>query len=130
MSNYNILVVDDEEIICQMMKSVITEIISDILSTDISVKCVNSSKEAIDEVKSNNYHLIFLDINLGVGEVNGIETLKMIKQIKPEQVVYMNTGYPVDDKAERIIEKHALGILHKPYRIPKLIQAIKDSLKI
>ena len=72
----------------------------------------------------------FLDINLGEGKVDGIETLKMIKKIKPKQVVYMNTGYPVDDKDEKIIEKHALGILHKPFRIPRLTKTIKNILKI
>ena len=121
MSDKSILVVDDQESICQMMSELITRKFN-----NISVESVNNGLEAIEKIKSGNYDLIFLDIHLGDEDINGWEVLKRIKEIRPDQKVYMITGYAVEEETEKIVENNALGILHKPFKLNRLYEIIEN----
>ncbi len=121
MSDKSILVVDDQESICQMMSEMITRKFN-----NISVESVNNGLEAIEKIKSGNYDLIFLDIHLGDEDINGWEVLKRIKEIRPDQKVYMITGYAVEEETEKIVENNALGILHKPFKLNRLYEIIEN----
>jgi len=127
MKSYNVLVVDDDEMIRKLLYDILSRFSPETVCnkiknyyTDVSVKCVESSEAAIKEIKRNNYNLILLDIHLGEEKANGVETLKSIREIKPEQNVYMITGYPVEDEENRIINKNALGTLNKPFKLERL----------
>ena len=122
MSNHNILIVEDDDSVRNMMNKIIAK-----LFHNISVTCVRNGEEAIREI-NNNYDLIFLDINLTTGKINGVETLEKIKGIKPEQNVYMMTGYPVGYDDEKIIKENALGILEKPFEFEKLSDIIDNII--
>ncbi|MFC1562716.1 response regulator, partial [candidate division KSB1 bacterium] len=79
-----ILIVEDYESIHQVMSENITR-----KFVNISVEFVLSGEEAIEKIKSGNYDLILLDIDLGEGMMNGLDALKHIKKIKSDQNVYM-----------------------------------------
>jgi CheY-like chemotaxis protein len=49
-----------------------------------------SGEEAIESVKSDDYNLIIMDINLS-GELDGIETAGIIQSIKAIPVVYLSS---------------------------------------
>jgi len=121
MKDKNILVVDDEDIICQIISEVITRKFS-----NISVVSVSSGEEALEKIKSVNYDLVFLDIHLGDESINGLEVLKRIKEIRPEQKVYMITGYVIEEEIEKILKNDALGILYKPFKINSLYKIVKN----
>ena len=125
MSNKNILVVDDKESICLMMREMITRKFS-----NITVECASNSKEAVEEIKSGNYDLVFLDVKLGEIIMNGIEILKFIKGIKPEQKVCMITGYEVDDEKVKIVEDKSVGLLYKPFKLDELFKIIEDYVLV
>ena len=98
--------------------------------SDISVTCVGSGKEAIEEIESGAlYDLVFLDINLKEEEMDGVDVLQRIKEIRPEQNVYMFTGYLISNENEKIIEKNTLGVLHKPFKLYELFDIINQTLK-
>ncbi len=138
MNNYNVLVMDDEEPIRIMMDAMLTRFI---LKTecyanikkyfsDISVKCVGNSKEAIEEIESDTlYDLVFLGINLKEENIDGVDVLQRIKEIRPEQNVYMFTGYPISNENGKTIEKNALGVLHKPFKSYELFDIINQTMK-
>ena len=121
MSDKSILVVDDEDSIRQMMCEMIT-----IKFSNVSVVSVSSGEEALEKIKSVNYDLILLDINLGDESINGLEVLKRIKEIRPEQKVYMITGYAVEEETEKILKNNELGILHKPFKLNSLYEIIEN----
>lgn len=123
MKDKNILVVDDEGSIRQMMFEAITRKFS-----NISVISVSSGEEALKKIKSVNYDLIFLDIHLGDESINGSEVLKLIKEIRPEQKVYMITGYAIEEEIEKILKNNALGILYKPFKLNSLYKIIKNHV--
>ncbi len=123
MKDKNILVVDDEGSIRQMMFEAITR-----KFINISVISVSSGEEALEKIKSVNYDLIFLDIHLGDESINGSEVLKLIKEIRPKQKVYMITGYAIEEEIEKVLKNNALGILYKPFKLNSLYKIIKNHV--
>jgi len=121
----NILVIDDDKLICKVIYDIITKKFS-----SISVETVDNGNEALEKIKSNNYDLIFLDINLGNERASGLEILKKIKNINAEQNVYMITGYSVEDETEQIIRDNSIGLLYKPFRLSELVKIIQKFLKV
>ena len=69
-----------------------------------------------------------MDIHLGDESINRLEVLKRIKEIKPEQKVYMITGYTVEEETEKILKNNALGILHKPFKLNRLYEIIENYI--
>ena len=123
MSDKSILVVDDEDSIRQMMCEMITRKFN-----NISVESVNNGIEALEKIKSVNYDLIFLNINLGNESINGLEVLKRTKEIRLKQKVYMITGYTVEEETEKIVKNNALGVLHKPFKLNSLYKIIENYI--
>lgn len=110
----DILVIDDEEVI----RSLFTDILS---NEGHGVVTVNNGREGIEEIKKRDFHIIFMDVHMPV--MNGLETLKVIKKIKPEIVVILMDSYP-DDLLE---EARKIGVhtcIHKPFEIREIKEVI------
>jgi two-component system response regulator (stage 0 sporulation protein F) len=60
--------------------------------------------------------------------MDGIQTLIEIKKLRPESIVIMMTGYPVDEMVHRAIEEKASDIIYKPFEIDKVLGLIKDNV--
>jgi DNA-binding response OmpR family regulator len=85
---YRVLVVDDE--------SSVRDLLRDLLKKEThSVECASSGEEALEIVKKEDFDIVLLDIKL-LG-MSGLETLKKIKQAKPNSVVIMTTGFGYDE---------------------------------
>ena len=80
-------------------------------------------------IKSNEFDLVFMDINLGESNTGGVKALELIKEINPSQKVYMITGYPIDDNEQKIIENLAEGVLEKPFKLEELSGVISKLVK-
>ncbi|MGQ0794363.1 MAG: response regulator [Deltaproteobacteria bacterium] len=111
-----VLVVDDEEIICDLIKEV--------LSID-GHQCVavQSGKEALSWVKSSIFDLVFLD--LMIPDMNGVDVLTSIKQIKPELPVVMVTGYPDGDIMDQALRLGPLSVIKKPFTDEQIRRVLK-----
>lgn len=60
-----------------------------------SVLTASNGMEAIKTVKKRPFDIIFIDINMPF--MNGVETYKKIKEIRPKAVVIMMTAYVGDN---------------------------------
>ena len=68
---------------------------------------------AFESIEKNHYDLILCDIMMP--QINGIDLIKKIKKIKPEQKVIMITAFSTEDK---LIECDGIGVddyLTKPF---------------
>ncbi len=79
-----ILIVDDEETVGIGM----SEILKD---AGFSAAYVTSGGEALKAVESSEYSLIFMDMIMPI--MNGLETFRKIKHMKPSSRVVLFTGY-------------------------------------
>ena len=83
-----VLVVDDE--------APVRGLFDDLLKKEkYAVKSVNSGEEALDIISKEDFDIVLLDIKLG--GISGLETLKRIKDAKPATVVVMITGFGYDE---------------------------------
>jgi DNA-binding response OmpR family regulator len=87
--------------------------------------CSNGN-DTIDFVRQNRYDLIFLDENMP--GLNGIETLKLIKEVRTDIPVVMITKSDEEDIMEAAIGSEIADYLIKPVKPQQVLLAIKKIL--
>ncbi len=81
-----------------------------------------SGKEAIEIVKKERPRIILLDINMR--GMDGIETLKRIREIDKESAIIMVTGVKDDDTMRRAKELGADDYITKPLSLEYLDKVV------
>ncbi len=120
MDNDKVLIVDDDESIRELFECIVE---------DLGYNCDTAAdgQEGVEKVKQQSYKLVFLDIKMP--KLNGIETLKQIKQINSATVVTMMTGFSVDDLVEEAMSLNASDVLYKPFDVETLEEVINKWMK-
>ncbi|MFQ6121476.1 MAG: response regulator [Dehalococcoidales bacterium] len=121
MEKASILIVDDNISLCKTMSFVLGR-------KGYTVATAKDGLEAIAKVKEKPYDIIFMDIKMPL--MNGVETYKRIKRVRPQAVVIMMTAYAVEDLVQEALQEGAYGIIYKPLDIEKvlaLIERAKDN---
>lgn len=118
-----VLVVDDE----QGMRELLIFLLK---PKGIQVFTANDGVEGLEMFKKDSFDLMFLDIHMP--KMNGIEVLKIIRQIKPEQkvIIFSSSSDP-----DFILENEAIIsgtniCLYKPFNIDDVLKIIEENLKI
>lgn len=118
MQEHRILVVDDNkdfaDVFCDILKS-----------NDYKAESCYSGSQAVELVDGEEFDIVFLDISMP--EMDGIETLKEIKKIRPKTMVIMMTGYSMDEQVHKAIEGEASEIIYKPFEVEKVLSLIKAN---
>lgn len=113
-----ILLVDDH--------TIVLEGLARLLASDDDIRIVataNSGPEALAKIWETALDGVLLDISLP--GMNGIETLKQIKQEQPELPVLIFSMYPEDQYAVRCIKAGAAGYLTKACEKSDLLSAVR-----
>jgi len=109
LTKMKVMVVDDESMICETLKVFFH-------SMGINtIKTAGSGETALSEIKNERYDYIFMDIMMP--GINGIETLKKIKEINQYTNVVIMTGYPSMDTVITAMRNGASDFLIKPFRL-------------
>lgn len=94
-------------------------------NTDISI--ATSGPEAIEMVKSTPFDVVILDVMMP--EMNGIETLRHIKDIAPDLPVIILTGHANSQALIEGMECGAFDYLLKPVGIDELYFKVLDAVR-
>jgi len=117
-SHITVLFVDDEkefrEILIKRMKK-----------RGISVHGIESGDKAISFLTETQADIVVMDFQMP--GMNGLETLKEIKQRQPLVEVIMLTGYACMEVASKGMEAGAFDYLVKPVDIDELFFKIEDA---
>jgi two-component system response regulator HydG len=114
----DILIVDDNVSLCRTMSFVLGR-------QGYAVNTAKDGLEAIERVKEQPFDMIFMDIKMPL--IDGVETYRRIKKIRPEAVVMMMTAYAVEDLVQQALEEGAYGIVYKPLDIEKVVATIEEA---
>ena len=106
-----ILVVDDDLAICNMLKKFLTK-------KDYEVIVALSGEEAIRKVKEERPHVVLLDIRMP--GMDGIETLKQIREVDKEVGVVMITAVEDEETGKKCVEFGAYDYVIKPLSLDYL----------
>lgn len=115
-----ILVVDDESDICDFVKNFFQERGYDVLTAQ-------SGDDALVIVKEQKPELVLLDIKMK--GMDGIATLKHMKDIDRNQKVIMVTALDDQDKMNEATRLGACDYITKPLILDYLEQAVEKNLK-
>lgn len=118
MNKANILIVDDNISLHKTMSFILRR-------KGYAVVTTENGLEAIARVKERPFDMIFIDIKMPV--MDGVETYKSIKKIRPKAVVVTMTAYTVEDLVQQALQEGAYGIIYKPLDIEKVIDLIEEA---
>jgi len=119
---YKIIIVDDHPIVRNGLK----QIVSDEKEFE-EVQEASNSEELFEFLNKENFDLIILDI--AMPGMNGLDALIKIRNIYPEQKVFILSALSEDLFAIRAIKAGASGYMHKECAPESLIHAIRRILK-
>lgn len=114
----SILIVDDNVSLCRTLSLVLGR-------QGYAVNTAKDGLEALVRVKESPFDMIFMDIKMPL--MDGVETYRRIKKIRPEAVVMMMTAYAVEDLVQQALEEGAYGIVYKPLDIGKVVTVIEEA---
>jgi len=114
-----ILIVDDEESICQSLGGILND-----EGYEVVTAC--SGEDALQILKEEPPHLIMLDIWLP--GMDGIETLKAIKDDYPQSQVVMMSGHGTIETAVKATKLGAFDFIEKPLSLEKVILTVNHAL--
>jgi DNA-binding NarL/FixJ family response regulator len=79
--------------------------------------------EAVAFVRSSECDVVLLDI--AMPDINGVDTLRQLKQIKPTLPVLILSGYPEKQYALNLLRTGASGYINKETASEQLVAAIR-----
>ncbi|WP_136525103.1 sigma-54-dependent transcriptional regulator [Geomonas ferrireducens] len=115
-----ILIIDDEAFICENVQRILS-------GEGFQVCAAQTGQEARDIVASEQIDLALLDLNLGTE--NGIDVLKALKELDPELLVIIITGYGSVESAVESLQLGAFHYMKKPFKADALRLIVKLALK-
>ncbi|HCM43164.1 MAG TPA: hypothetical protein DIS66_07640 [Candidatus Omnitrophica bacterium] len=115
-----LLVVDDEEEICDFLKSFFED-------RQFTVETAHSGVQAIEKARKFGPHVILLDIQMP--EMDGLKALKILKEENPKVKVIMVTAVETQEKIEESMRLGADNYITKPLSLEYLENDVQEKLK-
>jgi two-component system response regulator AtoC len=120
LKNSKILVCDDDETLCYLLKE-------QLLEEGLDVDIVYDGKFAIEAIKRTNYDVILLDLNMR--EVSGEEVLKFVKDYNASLQIIILSAQGEMRKAIDCIKAGAYDFITKPYEFDDLLLTLSRALE-
>lgn len=121
MHYFNVLIVDDEQ-------DFMDTLMNRLKKRGIDVAGCGSGERAIELMKEKIFDVVILDIKMP-GGMDGIETLREIKKLRPETEVLLLTGHGSVETSVEGMKEGAFDYLLKPVKLEKLLEKIAKALE-
>ncbi len=120
MNEKKILVVDDEVLITDMLKTALG-------STGYTVLTAGSAEEALEILKRESIMVMFLDLNLP--GMNGLDLCKKIRKKNTIGVIFAMTGY---SNFYGLLDCRTVGFddfFIKPFKLDVLLKSVQEAFE-
>lgn len=114
----NVLLVDDEEQFLDALSQRLE-------ARGLKVKAVTSGEDAVNQVEDHNFDAIIVD--LAMPGIDGIETLRRIKEKRPDLEIIMLTGHATVRSGIEAMKLGADDFLEKPVELNVLLEKIGEA---
>jgi len=115
MKPVSVLVIDDEQVICDACQLVLSE-------EGHTVTLTNTGKDGLAAIRQGTYDVVLLDMKLP--DMDGMEILKAVQKEKRRLCIIVMTGYSSISNAVQAIKKGASDYLAKPFTDDELLETI------
>lgn len=120
MTGFKVLLVDDETEFLETLVKRLTKRKLDVIGA-------TGGREALRILNETDVDVIVLDVKMP--DMDGIETLRQIKKLRPSVEVIMLTGHANVEVAIQGMELGAFDYLMKPMDIDELLYKLQDAYK-
>ncbi|NQW24478.1 MAG: response regulator [SAR202 cluster bacterium] len=111
------MIVDDDAALRVTLQEILLDEGRDVISA-------KDGYQAIELASDGPLALILMDVQMP--GMNGVDTFLKIKEILPECVVVMMTGYSAESLVQQALSEGALTVLHKPVSIEQILKILED----
>src|SRR4051812_24927751 len=94
---------------------------------EIELTTASSGEEALRIIPKLKPDLVMMDVRMG--GMTGLETLRRIRQMEPKLLVILMTAYGTTQMAIEAMKLGAYDYLLKPFDVPKLKEIVNNALK-
>lgn len=116
----NILVIDDELVICQSCEKIFKK-------SGHDVTYATGGRQALKILEEKNFDVVFTDLKMI--DVGGMEVLQAIKQKYPDTIVVVITGYATVASAVETMKYGAFDYLPKPFTPSEILTVLSRALE-
>ncbi len=120
MKKGKIIVVDDEDNI----RGTLQEILSD---EGYEVTCAKDGETALRVFQKEAPDVVLLDV--WIPGIDGMQTLKMLKNIDPETEIIMMSGHGSIDTAVKATKLGAYDFIEKPFSLESILRIVAKALR-
>ena len=113
-----VLIIDDEQEFTEALAERMT-------NRGMTVSTSSSAVEGLKNVEEKSFDVVVLDLQMP--EMDGIETLKILKKKRPELQVILLTGHATVEKGIEAMKLGAMDLLEKPADVTTLTEKIKKA---
>lgn len=114
-----VLVVDDEESICELCARSLQRY-------GYNVTATTSSVHALELLEQQEFDLLLLDVRMP--EIGGLEVMRRVRQFAPDIAIVVITGYASIETAIEAVRQGAADFLPKPFQLDNLRLAVAEAL--
>ena len=115
----DIMVIDDEELICWSLKSIFEK------NEDFSVSCAHSACDAIRQLTERQYDIVITDLKLP--DISGMDLLKNIRGlINNTPLIVMSAYYP-DPLKDYITKVDVFRCVNKPFEMSEITTSVEEA---
>jgi PAS domain S-box-containing protein len=116
---HSILIVDDDESTCKSLTLIFGK-------NGCETQTAGTGREAIEKARQKFFNVALLDIKLP--DMEGIQLLAPLKEMHPDIVTIMLTGYASVDSAIGALNAGASAYITKPLNMDEVLDRVRDAL--
>jgi DNA-binding NtrC family response regulator len=121
-SKLQILVLDDEEIVCTRLKIVLEK-------AGYLVETYTDSRAAKNRIEEHRFDIVVTDLKMA--NIDGLQLFQMAKAKWPDCEVFLITGFATVEVTREALQKGVRDVIAKPFKIApfkKIIDQAAESI--
>jgi DNA-binding NtrC family response regulator len=120
MANEKILVVDDEESMCNFLSIMLKK-------EGYQITTALSAKEALKKMSKDTFDVVISDLKMK--EMNGLELIDKITEMESAPYVIIMTAFATIESAIEALKKGAFDYITKPFKVDEIKLAVARALE-
>ena len=116
---YNILVIEDEEAMCELIKCILAQ-------TNYYIETFTSSRKALERFDEYPFDLVIIELQMP--DFNGLNVARRVKKKNPSIKVILVNGTQMEYGEKYLSDLGIDFVLSKPFKVDKLLEVVTRIL--